>query len=258
MELINRNIGMRSPLAALYALLWCLSVPAVATAAQGQPAVAPVQQQKEGRFEAEIAAYEAADRKSPPPAGAVLFIGSSSIRLWKTLPQDFPELTVINRGFGGSEIADSIRCAGRILIPHRPKMVVLYAGGNDLNRGVSPLQVVRDFRAFVDAVHAALPETRIVYVSINPSVARWKQEDRVLLANRLIAEYVRDNDGKAGRLSYIDSHSRLLSPAGEPRPEILRADGLHLNDAGYALWTAVLKPEILALAARDRPAGASK
>ena len=96
-----------------------------------------------------------------------------------------------------------------------------------------------------------LPDTRIVYVSINPSVARWSEEDRVLEANRLIAGYVRENNGKAGKLSFIDTHSGLLSPEGKPRPEILRADGLHLNSQGYALWTALLKPQILRLAAMD-------
>jgi len=230
-------------------LLWCClagSLSMLAACAQQTPAVP--QAQKPLPFEAEIAAFEAADRKNPPPSGAVLFVGSSSIRLWKTLAQDFPELSVINRGFGGSIIADSVRYARRIIIPHKPRMIVLYAGGNDIARGLSPAQVLKDFQSFVAEIHAALPQTRVVYVSINPSVARWSQEERVLAANRLIAEYIRENDGKVAPLSYIDSHSKLLSPEGQPRPEILRTDGLHLNDAGYALWKSVLKPDILRLA----------
>jgi lysophospholipase L1-like esterase len=200
------------------------------------------------RFQREILAFEEADKKTPPPQGAVLFIGSSSIRLWRTLAQDFPELRVINRGFGGSQIEDSVRYAPRIVLPYRPRMIVMYAGGNDLNAGKTPQRVLEDFQAFVTAVHKELPKTRIVYVSINPSVARWSQEERVLEANRLIAAYVKENEGKAP-LSFLDSHSRLLSKEGKPRPEILRADGLHLNDAGYALWTQVLRPDVLRLAA---------
>src|SRR5436305_1636357 len=109
----------------VYVTLWCLAVWVSAAAARAGQPPSPVQQQKPPPFEAEIAAFEAADRKNPPPSGAVLFVGSSSIRLWKTLPQDIPELTVINRGFGGSEIADSVRYAPRVIIPYKPRMVVL-------------------------------------------------------------------------------------------------------------------------------------
>lgn len=221
----------------------------------GSPALAQQalaeQAAKPPPFAAAIAAFEAADREKPPPKGAVLFIGSSSIRLWETLAKDFPELTVINRGFGGSQIADSVRYAPRIVIPHQPGMIVLYAGGNDLNVGKTPDQVLKDFQAFVDAIRPALPETRIVYVSINPSVRRWAQEPQVLEANRLIASYIREQ-GKPAKLSYVDSHSKLLSAEGMPRPEILRADGLHLNATGYRLWTEILKPQLLKFAARDK------
>jgi len=231
--------------------LVCWSVVSLrGTAARAQAAPAPAQQQKRAPFEGEIAAFEAADRKSLPPSDAVLFIGSSSIKLWTTLAKDFPELTVINRGFGGSTIADSVRYTPRIVLPYKPRMIVLYAGGNDIHNGMTPQEVEKDFERFVTGVHPALPRTRIVYVSINPSVARWAEEDRELEANRLIAEYIRENDGKLGKLSYLDSHAKLLSPEGKPRPEILRADGLHLNADGYVLWTSILKPEILKLAAQ--------
>lgn len=204
-------------------------------------------------FAAQIAAFEEADRKNPPPKGAVLFIGSSSIRLWTTLARDFPEIPVINRGFGGSQIADSVRYASRIVVPYRPRLIVFYAGNNDLNAHKTPAQVLKDFQDFVKVVHAALPETRIAFISINPSVARWKQEAEELEANRLIAAYIREQDGKTAKLSYLDSHAKLLSADGMPRPEMLRADGLHLNDQGYALWTQILKPQILKLAMPAEP-----
>lgn len=235
---------------------WSLAVLASAgTVAQGplRADQAPRQAQtqaKPARFEAEILAFEAADKQSPPPAGAVEFIGSSSIRLWSTLAKDFPELTVINRGFGGSQIADSVAYADRIVIPYKPKMIVFYAGNNDIAAGKAPAQVAQDYRAFVEKVHAALPATRIVYISQNPSVSRWKQEERLQELNRLIETFVHEQDGQLGKLSFIESHSKLLSPEGMPRPEILRTDGLHLNPMGYALWTSIVKPQILALAAK--------
>src|SRR5436189_1237529 len=113
------------------------------------------------RWEAEIAAFEASDRTNPPPRNSILFIGSSSFRLWKTLAQDFSDKPVINRGFGGSEIADSTALASRIIFPYHPRMIVLYAGDNDLAGGKSPQRVVSDYRAFVRTIRAQLPETRI-------------------------------------------------------------------------------------------------
>ncbi len=233
-----------------------LSVSPGLVAEPATPATAQAAPHKDGPFENEIRDFEAADQKNTTPAGGVLFVGSSSIRLWDTLARDFPELTVINRGFGGSQIADSVRYADRIVIPYKPRMIVFYAGGNDINAGKAPAQVVRAFEDFVVKVHAALPGTRIVYVSINPSVARWAEETKVNETNRLIADFVRARNSKTMRLSYIESHTRLLGADGRPRPEILRADGLHLNAQGYRLWTAILRPRIFALAAQDGISGA--
>jgi lysophospholipase L1-like esterase len=198
-------------------------------------------------FIAEIEAFETADKKNPPPQNGVLFIGSSSIRLWKTLTRDFPELSVLNRGFGGSQISDSVRYFDRIVLPYKPKMIVMYAGGNDLNAKKTPEEVANDFKQFASKVRIFLPETRLAYISINPSVSRWPQEDKVLETNRLIQKFIQENDGKNGKLSFLDSHAKLLSAEGKPRPEILQKDGLHLNDEGYKLWLSVLKPQILEL-----------
>jgi lysophospholipase L1-like esterase len=189
-------------------------------------------------FEKEILAYEAADRTNPPPRGAVLFIGSSSIRLWKSLPADFPRHTVINRGFGGSQIADSVRYTPRLILPHRPRLVVLYAGGNDINAGKSPEQVAADYRAFVQGVHTALPETRIAFISIAPNPARWKQVDRVRAANALIEAHTRTDP----RLRWIDVFPHMLGPDGLPKPDIFVQDRLHMNTNGYRLWAGVVAP----------------
>ncbi len=219
--------------------------------ASAQTAV-PAPLPSEAPYADEINAFGAADKKQMPPPGAVLFIGSSSIRLWTTLASDFPEIPVINRGFGGSLIQDSTRYAGRIAIPYKPKIVVLCAGTNDLAYGgKNPAQVLEEFNDFVRTVHAALPDTRIVYLSINPTVARFNQEADILETNHLIEEYIFANNSPTEKLSFINSHADLLTPDGQPPAPLLRADHLHFNAAGYKAWSAIVKPRVLALAALD-------
>jgi len=191
-------------------------------------------------FEKEIRAFEQADRDHAPPKDAVLFIGSSSIRLWDTLAKDFPDVPVINRGFGGSRIADSVRYADRIAIPYHPRKIVLYAGDNDIAAGKSPRQVLGDFQAFVDKVHAALPDVPIAFISIKPSIARWKLVDKIREANRLIVDYAK----QAKHVEYIDIFTPALAPDGKPRKELFRDDGLHLNRKGYELWKSVIEPTL--------------
>jgi lysophospholipase L1-like esterase len=190
------------------------------------------------RWEKDIRAFEEADRTNPPPTNAVLFIGSSSIRLWKTLARDFPDFPVVNRGFGGSEIADSVEFAGRIVVPYGPRMIVMYAGGNDLNAGTSPEQVFTDFKGFVSKVRASLPNVRIAYISIAPNPARWAQVDKVRAANRLIEEFCRAGP----QLAFINVFPHMLGEDGQPRPEIFVQDRLHMNAKGYELWTRIVRP----------------
>jgi lysophospholipase L1-like esterase len=190
------------------------------------------------RWDAEIAAFEAQDRTNPPPKNAILFIGSSSIRLWKTLAQDFPEHKVINRGFGGSQIADSVHFADRVVTAYKPRIVVLYAGGNDINSGKTPEQVASDFKAFVQRVHAQLPAARVAYISIAPNPARWAQVDRVRSANELIRDFTKTSP----KLTFIDVFPHMLGDDGQPRPEIFVEDRLHMNERGYALWTKLMRP----------------
>lgn len=200
----------------------------------------------------EINAFQEADQRQMPPAGAVLFIGSSSIRLWDTLARDFPEIPVINRGFGGSFIHESTRYADRIAIPYKPKIVILCAGTNDLAYGnENPQQVFQDYKDFVGKIHGALPDARIVYLTINPTVARWKQEAENLEVNHLIEEFTIENNSKAEKLNFIDPHSDLMTADNQPQPGLLRSDGLHFNAEGYKVWTSLIKPRLLALAAMD-------
>jgi lysophospholipase L1-like esterase len=187
-------------------------------------------------FAKDINAFTQGDLTNPPPKNAILFIGSSSIRLWKSLAQDFPRHRVINRGFGGSQIIDSVNYADRIVLPYRPKRIVMYAGGNDINAGKSPRQIFADFQAFVRKVHAALPKTEIAYISIAPNPARWAQVDKVREANALISDYTRQQRG----LSFINVFPHMLGPDGMPLPDIYVADRLHMNAKGYELWKRIV------------------
>jgi lysophospholipase L1-like esterase len=191
-------------------------------------------------FEDDIEAFEAADRAHAPPQGAVLFVGSSSIRFWDTLERDFPGVPVINRGFGGSSIADCIWYADRIVIPYHPRRIVFYAGDNDVAAGRKPEEVRDDFRRFVEKVRRALPGVPIVFVSIKPSLERWKLVDRMKKSNELIRKYAASSD----KITYIDVFAPMLGADGRPRKELFRADGLHMTPAGYALWARLLRPDI--------------
>jgi lysophospholipase L1-like esterase len=192
------------------------------------------------QWETEIKKFEESDRQNPPPKSAVLFLGSSSIRLWQSLAEDFRGIEVINRGFGGSQIVDSILYVNRIVIPYQPKIVVLYAGDNDLASGKTPWQVLKDFKKFVSLVHLKLPETKIAFISIKPSPARASLLQSMKEANGLIKDYtLRDK-----KLSYIDVFTPMLAQDGKPRSELFIEDRLHMNRDGYELWKSVIAPYI--------------
>lgn len=188
------------------------------------------------RWEKDIAAFQASDRTNPPPKNAVLFIGSSSIRMWDTLAADFPNLKVINRGFGGSLIPDSTHFADRIIFPYEPSKIVFYAGDNDIARGHSPERVSADFRTFVETIHSKLPKTKIYFLAIKPSPSRWHLSPQSKEANRLIKRYARFRP----KVEYIDVWSPLIKE-GRPDPDLFVRDRLHINSKGYELWTKVIR-----------------
>ena len=190
------------------------------------------------KWEKEIAAFESRDRTNPPPKGAVLFIGSSTIRLWKTLQQDFPSVKTINRGFGGSEIVDSTHFADQIIFPYEPSRIFLRAGGNDLWAGKSADEVFDDFKDFVAKVRERLPKTEITFIGWNPTVARWSQVEKEKALNSLVKEFVEHGQ----RLAYIDTYSVPIGTDGKPRPELFMPDKLHFNAEGYELLAARLRP----------------
>jgi lysophospholipase L1-like esterase len=191
------------------------------------------------RWAGEIAAFEADDASHAFPEGGIVFVGSSSIRLWD-LATAFPGRPVLNRGFGGTQVGDAVRHVERLVLRHKPSTVIVYAGDNDLAAGRTPQQVQTDVHAFVTRVHAALPRTRIAFIGIKPSLARWAIVGKVREANRLIrAECDRDD-----RLGFVDVDGPMLGWDGKPRADLFIKDGLHLSAKGYALWNTLVAPYV--------------
>jgi lysophospholipase L1-like esterase len=221
---------MRTALATISLILTCL---ACAPSSSRQTVV--VQTEK---WDPHILKFEEADLASPPPADAVLFVGSSSVRGWKSLAEDFPDIAVINRGFGGSRIADCTHYIDRIVVPYRPRLVVLYAGDNDVAGGHTPEQVLEDYKEFVRQVRRGLPRVPIAFIAIKPSPARIQHLETMREANRLVRAYA----DRKSYLAYIDVFNPMLGPDGTPRPELYAKDRLHLSREGYDLWTAVVGP----------------
>ncbi|MEX0703358.1 MAG: SGNH/GDSL hydrolase family protein [Planctomycetales bacterium] len=211
-------------------------ISAMVPAADGRSAERP---HDFARWERAIARFEEQDRISAPPKEGVVFVGSSSVRLWD-LARSFPDHATINRGFGGSEIVDSTHFAERLIVPHEPRVVVLYAGDNDLARGRLAEEVAGDFREFVRAVRARLPKSRIVFIGIKPSIARWKQWETMQRTNQLI----RSDCAKDESLAFVDVAPAMLGDDGLPRPELFASDGLHLSGMGYAVWAERVGPHL--------------
>lgn len=194
------------------------------------------------RFASEINAFAHADSVTPPPANAALFVGSSSIRFWETAGADFPGLSVINRGFGGSRMDDVLRYADRIVLPYRPRAIVLYEGDNDLQDGRTPARIAGDVAEFLALVRMRLPGTRVICLAVKPSPSRWNLVEKMRATNALLQQIVeRDTAAR-----FVDVFTPMLGADGRPRPELFRDDSLHMTRAGYELWRRVLDPELRA------------
>ncbi|MEO7272588.1 MAG: SGNH/GDSL hydrolase family protein, partial [Vicinamibacterales bacterium] len=218
-----------------------LATAGLAASGQTAPAAPTAPAAGPARFEAEMAKFDDADRQTPVGPGGVVFTGSSSIRLWTTLGQDFAAAHPLNRGFGGSDIRDVIHFLDRVVLRYRPSQVVFYSGDNDLNGGRGPAEVAADYQRLVDAIHAALPRTRVVIISIKPSLARWAMVEPMRDTNRRVKAMVAADPQ---RLAFVDVFDAMLGPDGKPRPELYVADGLHMTPAGYAIWTTALRPAL--------------
>lgn len=189
-------------------------------------------------WESRFQEFEKEDAEHPPQPGGIVFTGASDITRWKTLKEDFPNHRVVNRGFGGSQLGDLVEVFDRIIMPHRPRLIVLKAGGNDLASKRTPEQVAADFHTLVEKVHAALPGTRLIFLSANPSIKRFDRVEEVKKLNALIKAQC-DQDPL---LELVDTFPLFLNEKGEPRPDLLVADGLHKSPAGYAVMKKAIEP----------------
>jgi len=188
-----------------------------------------------------IEAYERSDAENPPQPGAVVFVGSSSVALWGSLAEDLAPLPALNRGFGGSVTSQAVGYVDRIVTPYQPSAVVLYEGDNDIAFGISPECVLEDYDAFVAAVRKELPDVPIYFLSIKPSLSRAELWEEMQRTNRL----VRARTTTDSRLHYIDVATPMFDASGKLRQDIFLGDGLHMNAAGYEIWTSVIRPILL-------------
>lgn len=190
----------------------------------------------------ELREFAEQDSIQKPPIAAVLFYGSSSIRMWKTLATDFPDQPVLNRGFGGSRFPDALALFDRLVVRYRPRQVVLYEGDNDINAGDTPQEVYASFRAFEQLMRRKLPKSQLVFVAIKPSLARWALYPKMQEANALIRQYMEKHPK---RLRFVDVGPPMLGTDGKPRPELFLEDGLHMTRAGYEIWTQAVAPFLM-------------
>ena len=225
-------------------LLLSLTLAHPLSAQESKPA-APAATSPFAKWEKEIAGIEAANAKNPPPRGGALFIGSSTIRMWKSLSADFAGHAVVNHGFGGSEIADSTHFADRLIFPVAPKQIFLRAGGNDIHNGKSAEKVFADYKAFVATVHAKLPDTEIIYIGLSPTIARIKEVD----AGNKLGDMIKAACAGNPKLKFIDCANMSVGADAQPRPELFIKDGLHFSDAGYKLLAERVRPYLAPAAA---------
>ena len=190
------------------------------------------------RFENSVRLYEAVDKTNPPPRNAILLAGDSQFYRWKTLNEDLPGYTVVNRGIDSFETSDLLYFADRLVLPYQARLIVLHIGGNDVHGGKSADQVLADFKAFVAKVRAVQPTVPIAFSSMTPGPGRWEESDRRKEANRVIKNYIATQPG----LLFIDLWDAMLTPEGKPRMDLWVADGVHPNHAGYLLRVKIMQP----------------
>jgi lysophospholipase L1-like esterase len=194
-------------------------------------------------FQDEIQIFKKQDSIGVTPKNAILFVGSSSFRMWTTVQQDFPVHKIVNRAFGGSSLPDLIRYADQIIFPYQPAQVVIYCGDNDLAASdtVSAQMVFERFEHLFKLIRTQLPETAIAFVSIKPSPSRQHLLPKVIAANEMIKTFLK-NQAKA---AYIDVFSAMVDQQGNPKPDLFIDDRLHMNQKGYAIWLQIIEPYLI-------------
>lgn len=236
---------MRSRTASLWLAIVLAAVsctPAQRPEATGRPAPTPVLKAlpDSARFAAELNAFMRQDSAFPPPPAPVLFVGSSSIRMWESLATDFPGMPVLNRGFGGSRMDDVLRYADRVVFRYKPRAIVLYEGDNDLQDGRTPARIAGDVAEFLSRVRTTLPQARVVCLAVKPSPSRWNLVEKVRQTNALLQAVIAQDT----MATYVDVYTPMLGADGRPRAELFLADSLHMTPAGYAIWRDAVAPAL--------------
>ncbi|MCU0375256.1 MAG: GDSL-type esterase/lipase family protein [Chitinophagaceae bacterium] len=195
-------------------------------------------------FANEIAAFKRQDSLKMPPRGAILFVGSSSFRLWKDLEQRFPKKNIINRGFGGSALPDVKRYLPDIVYPYEPSKIVMYCGENDFTgAGADTVSAQTVYERFVDvylAIRVRYPLVPFTFISIKPSPSRRHLLPKMAKANELIRQYLR----YMPHARFVDVYAKMLDKKGNPLPELFTGDSLHMNAKGYDIWQKALKKHL--------------
>ena len=190
------------------------------------------------RFENVVRSYEAADKTNAPPRNAILLAGDSQFFRWKTVNEDLPGYTIINRGIDSFETSDLLYFADRLVLPYQARLIVLHIGGNDVHGGKSPEKVLADFQALVAKIRAVQPAVPIAFTSLTPGPGRQEEFDRRKAANRVIQDYIATQPG----LRFIDLWDAMLTPDGKIRPDLWTSDGVHPNHAGYLVRVKMMLP----------------
>lgn len=232
----STNLRHRTQLALLICCLCIISACENSLLASGSYSYDP------DRFDADIRQFEESDSKSFPAKSGILFLGSSSIRQWGPyLMSDMAPLSVIPRGFGGSNMNDALYYTDRIVLPYKPRAIVLYEGENDIDQGVSPKTIALTYKSFVEKVRVELPDCRIYFISIKPTPARWRMWSKMVEANNLIRQLVEMDDNQF----YVDVADAMLNSNGEPKDNIYLGDGIHMTRDGYRIWMDALLPVLM-------------
>ncbi len=187
-------------------------------------------------WDKEINAFAEIDRRQTPPPNAILFVGGSSIRGWTNLRSNFPRLKVINRGFGGARMEDVNFYFDKIVVPYNPRIIVLYAGEDDLNDGVAPETIVEHYKIFASQVKEKLPKTELLFVSLKPNPSRRQINDKIIQTNILFRSEIE----KSSHARFVDVFTPMLDD-GEPNAENFREDRQNLSEKGYAVWRRILQ-----------------
>lgn len=192
-------------------------------------------------FKQEIVQFQKSDSIVMPPKGQIVFAGSSSFTKWKDVAMYFPGYPIINRGFGGATLVDLIYYVDEAIIKYQPSQVFIYCGENDMADvdTVSPATVLQRFKTLHTILLKKLPKTtKVVFVSLKPSIARWHLESKFIEANKLIEGYIATQKN----MQYLDVHTAMLDDNKEVFKDIFIADKLHMNPKGYLIWQKQFVP----------------